>query len=259
VWRPTHRSVASALRTRTLQRLTVADVKKLKGDLKVKHDAAKTKYDQNFAIGKPLYEYPNLELDGWSYYRDNAATVDDLASTINDLVDAATAWKKLHDQPAAEPTTPAPAVPPSTQTQTQTQSSQSKRRKPKATLVAPDIVFGTKSYVPAPTPAPAKPPPIPDLPPKLNYIQRSLDKWDGTDHDGKEGSKLTLDDVEKVVAYVKAKWAAKPFKGRGSNLYKDTWQLKISELAKVGIKSATSHLTLSEDVYKALAVPEAGS
>jgi len=56
---------------------------------------------------------------------------------------------------------------------------------------------------------------------------------------------------------VKAKWAAAPFKGLGSGKWQGEPQLKISELGKVGNKSATWHLTVSLDVYKALSVNEA--
>jgi hypothetical protein len=253
-------AVVSALRARTLQRLTAGDVKKLKGEEKTKYENTKAKYEQHFAIGAPLYEYPNLELDGWSWYFGEAGTVAALEATVNKLVERATEWKKLRDQAAAQPSTATSKQQTTQPKQQTTQPKQPSQRKQKGTDITADVV-GSKSYSPAPQTTTQKPPTVtvPNLPPKLNYIQRSLNNWNGTDHTGKEGDTLTLEEVQRVVAYVQAKWAARPFKGRGSGKWAGTWQLKISELGQVGGKSATWHLTLSQAVYTALAVPEAGS
>lgn len=255
-------AVASALRPGTLQRLTAAQVKGLTGEAKTKYEAAKTKYDQNFGVGKPLYDWPSLELAGWSYYVSEAETVSELVATIDRLVGAATAWKKREEERAAEPETPAPVVPPPSKAQT-TEPKQSKQSKRSKRQPATDIVFGATSYETSQSavikPPPPKPTPALALPPKLSYIQRSLDGWNGTDHTGKDGLKLTLEDVQQVVAYVRAKWAARPFKGPGSGDFRGTLQLKISELGQVGNKKATWHLTLSPAVYTALEVPLAGS
>lgn len=238
--------------------MTKEAVKSLTGDGKAKYAAAKAKYDLNFAFGKPLYEYPFLEPDGWEYYLGDADTVEDLVAMIDRLLVRATDWKKRQDERAAAPATPALAVSTGSKPQATQPKQLSKPRNQKAAQPT-DIVFGAASHAAVPQTARPTLAAVPTLPPKLSYIQRSLDTWKGTDHDGKDGSRLTLEDVQKVVDYVRAKWAATPFKGEGSGRHQGTWQLKISELNKIGNKSATWHLTLSRDVYSALQVQEAGS
>jgi hypothetical protein len=93
-----------AVATALLQRMTAGDVKKLKGDDKTRHDAAKEKYNANFGFDKPLYAYPSL--DDWDCYVEQAENASELAQAIDKLVVAATAWKQREDQRVAEAETP---------------------------------------------------------------------------------------------------------------------------------------------------------